>query len=374
MKNLKSLVFKTNSDIAACGSDGIARDGWGLRRLFGLEKSRPDPPPCWGLVLSSLNRLCYLTNLSLENCNLREGDIPDDIGCLSLLEKLCLSRNNFVSLPESIRHLSKLKILRLEGCKSLQKLPPLPSNRGLTVKLNNCTSLRRISGAFNLYDASVTCWNCIVLVPDEDLINRILKFVIQGSEIVIFGSEIPKWFNNQSVGHSLNVELPPLSCTNWLGIAFCLVFQFQGPRQNVEPTYWYWIIRLRSGRFVGHKIRGMLFHWNTLCNTSPVLENLWVFYLPRKYCFPREDYHQDQFLFQITTNFEFERYLIADLEKVKKCEVKKCGARLVYEQDLKELNQKLLKRTREIRDEAALSGSGSASFNDTEQIHKRRCN
>ncbi|CAN6555546.1 unnamed protein product [Malus baccata var. baccata] len=53
--------------------------------------------------------------------------------------------------------------------------------------------------------------------------------------------------------------------------------------------------------------------------------------------------------------------------------VKKCRARLVYEQDLKEYNQKLLKRTREDRDEATPCGPGSASFNDTEQICKKHC-
>ncbi|XP_050108711.1 TMV resistance protein N-like isoform X2 [Malus sylvestris] len=371
MKNLKGLVFKTNSDIAACGSDGKARDGWGLRRLFGLEKSRPDPPPCWGLVLSSLNRLCSLTGLDLDNCNLQEGDIPDDIGCLSLLEALRLSRNNFVSLTESIRHLSKLSHLDLEGCKSLKKLPPFPSNRGLRVKLDDCTFLRRFSGAFNLYDASVSCWNCIALVPDEDLINRILKSVIQGSKIVIPGSEIPKWFNNQSVGYSINVELP-LSCTNWLGIAFCIVFQFQNPILNAQLPRWYRLSINCSVELVNPEKLGPEKYWNWKIVPLPSLvsENLWLFYIPRPFCLPREDCHQEQFLFEI----DFLRnkswiYPKADLYKVKKC-----GARLVYEQDLKELNQKLLKRTRETRDEAALSGPGSASFNDTEQIHKRRCN
>ncbi|CAN6687048.1 unnamed protein product [Malus baccata var. baccata] len=340
MTNLKSLVFNTNSDIAACGSDGKAKDGWGLRRLFGLEKSRPDPPPCWGLVLSSLNRLCSLTWLELDNCNLQEGDIPDDIGCLSLLTILFLSRNNFVSLPESIRHLSKLEVLELEGCKSLQKLPPLPTNRGLIVELDNCTSLRRFSGAFNLYDARVTCLNCIALVPDEDLINRILKSVIQ---------------------------LPPLSCTNWLGIALCAVFLDPDPTQNVELPYYYSFRIHRSGKLVSPEILGPEYNWNTL--PSIVSENLSVFYIPRQYCLPREDCQQEQFLFGINFSDKYGRVLKAGFDKVKKC-----GARFVYEQDLKELNQKLLKRTCEIRDEVAPSGPGSASFNHTEQIRKRRCN
>ncbi|XP_048436899.1 TMV resistance protein N-like isoform X1 [Pyrus x bretschneideri] len=378
MKKLTGLTFTRNYDMvwmnnvkATCGSDGKARDGWGLRRLFGLEKSRPDPPPCWRLVLSSLNRLCSLEYLDLYDCNLQEGDIPDDIGCLSLLITLSLSRNNFVSLPESIRHLSKLRDLHLEGCKSLQKLPPLPSNRGLRVDLDNCTSLRSLSGAFNLYDASVTCRNCIALVADEDLINSFLKSVIQGSKIVIPGSEIPKWFNNQSVEHSINVVLPPPSCTNWLGIALCVVFQY--PLQNVElphgPFRFHCSVKL-SPEILGpeYPFAALLLPSTSLL-PSLVSENLWLFYFPSQYCLPREDCHQVQVLFRIVFFDGGWRELKANLNMVKKC-----GACLVYEQDLKELNQKLLKRTCEYRDEAALSGPGSASFNDTEQICKRRCN
>ncbi|XP_048436882.1 TMV resistance protein N-like isoform X4 [Pyrus x bretschneideri] len=365
LKNLKVLTFK-----ATCGSDGTARDGWGLRRFFGFEKSPPDPPLCWHLVLSSLNRLCSLTCLCLYDCNLQEGDIPDDIGSLTLLETLYLDRNNFVSLPESIRHLSKLRDLHLEGCKSLQKLPPLPSNRGLTVDLDNCTSLRSLSGAFNLYFACVTCCNCIALVPDEDLINRFLKSVILGSKILIPGSEIPKWFNNQSVGHSINVELPPPSCTNCLGIAFCVVFQYQDPLQNVELPHFCRFKIHCSVELVSPENLGPQYPWTTLLLPSLVSENLWLFYFPRQYCLPRADCHQVQFLFGIDFLDDIGwRELKANLNMVKKC-----GARLVYEQDLKELNQKLLKRTCEYRDETAPSGPGSASFNDTEQICKRRCN
>ncbi|XP_050108902.1 TMV resistance protein N-like isoform X2 [Malus sylvestris] len=174
MKNLRELFF-------GCEPDAKAREGLGLLRLLGLGKSRPDPP-CWGLVLSSLNRLCSLTILFLGNCNLREGDIPDDIGCLSVLEELRLGGNNFVSLPESIRRLSKLKYLYLRRCKSLKELPPLPSNSELYVNVNDCTSLKRLTDASklssrftNLYDFWFSCKNCIALVQDEGWIKTILS-------------------------------------------------------------------------------------------------------------------------------------------------------------------------------------------------------
>ncbi|KAB2603593.1 TMV resistance protein N-like [Pyrus ussuriensis x Pyrus communis] len=173
LKNLRYLISE--------GSDAKAREGWGLHRLLQLGKSHPDPP-CWGMVLSSLNRLCSLRKLILQDCELCEGDIPDDIGCLSFLERLDLSGNNFVSLPESIRRLSKLDRLYLNRCKRLQELPPLPSNSGLSVNVDNCTSLKRLRDASklssrftNLYDFAFSCKNCIALVQDEGWINTILS-------------------------------------------------------------------------------------------------------------------------------------------------------------------------------------------------------
>ena len=83
---------------------------------------------------------------------------------------------------------------------------------------------------------------------------------------------------------------------------------------------------------------GPQYPWTTLLLPSLVSENLWLFYFPRQYCLPREDCHQEQFCFGIDFDDVYERDLKANLYKVKKC-----GARLVYEQDLKELNQKLLK-------------------------------
>ncbi|XP_024198721.1 disease resistance protein RUN1-like [Rosa chinensis] len=64
-----------------------------------------------------------LTSLLLIGCNLGEGAIPDDIGCLYSLHLLDLSENNFVSIPETIFQLSKLRKLLLFRCSKLQSLP-----------------------------------------------------------------------------------------------------------------------------------------------------------------------------------------------------------------------------------------------------------
>ncbi|CAN6555688.1 unnamed protein product [Malus baccata var. baccata] len=122
MKNLRSHWFG--------GSIAKPRDDWGLLRLLGIRKS---DEPCWGLVLSSLYHFRCLEDLQLRYCDLGEGDIPDDIGCLSSLRKLNLCGNNFVSLPASIKCLSQLESLCLEACERLEQLPDLPSNSKLLV-------------------------------------------------------------------------------------------------------------------------------------------------------------------------------------------------------------------------------------------------
>ncbi|CAN6689256.1 unnamed protein product [Malus baccata var. baccata] len=150
-------------------------------------------PPRWGLVFSSLTRLCSLRRLSLRDCELYEGDIPNDIDCLSFLEELVLSGNNFVSLPDSIRCLSKLWCLDLDRCKSLQELPPLPSEGYLQVNVRNCTSLKRLldpskmmrrytcAYGKKLFCYNFNCLNNIALTQDEGWINTILSMILKSA-------------------------------------------------------------------------------------------------------------------------------------------------------------------------------------------------
>ncbi|XP_048446223.1 disease resistance-like protein DSC1 isoform X2 [Pyrus x bretschneideri] len=346
MKNLKTLCIYE--------SVGKPRDEWGLLRLFGIRKSHE---PCWRLVLSSLNHLRCLEEIRLCNCDLGEGDIPHDIGDnLSSLRILDLRGNNFITLPASINCLSRLVSLRLNGCQRLEQLPDLPSNSKLHVIVDNCTSLKRLSDPSklssrfaNIYDFTFSSLNCITLVEDEDWMNtissRIVKFASKGicrslghNYIVCPGKGIPEWFNNQTVGHSLNVELPPQSCSSWMGIAFCVVF--------AKKNYPYYSFEIKCLPGISCCISA---------TEHMVSEHLWIFYLSREQC-------QEQFSFETC-------YIVEGNEPNM---VKMCGARLVYKQDLEELNQtlKILKRTHGYCEEAAPSESGS--FDDKEQAHKRQ--
>ncbi|RXH86811.1 hypothetical protein DVH24_022084 [Malus domestica] len=271
MKNLRRLNLSGSAIEEIPSSIGQLV---GLKYLYLSNCKNPfSNPPRWGLVFSSLTRLCSLRVLYLRDCEFYELDIPGDISCLSFLEILYLSGNNFVSLPESIRCLSKLRHLDLDRCKSLQELPPLPSEGSLR---------------FELFDRS--------------------------SEIVIPGSEIPGWFSNQSVGHSVNVDLPPPSCTDWLGIAFCVVFQ--EPKQNLAnpPAPPHCDVFNTVIDFCGFRV--------TYTIGSLMSEHLWM----------------------SSSGTVFIRNFGPYGRRVVKAElnaVKKCGARLLYKQDLEELAQTL---------------------------------
>ena len=65
-----------------------------------LYFSLPTSPVPMGLLLPTLSGLQSLTYLYLRDCDI--SSIPNDIGCLSSLECLNLSGNNFVSLPDSM--------------------------------------------------------------------------------------------------------------------------------------------------------------------------------------------------------------------------------------------------------------------------------
>ncbi|XP_062171815.1 disease resistance protein RPV1-like isoform X3 [Alnus glutinosa] len=95
------------------------------------------------ISLLSISELCSLTQLDLSNHNLSEDEIPIEFECLSLLEELNLSRNNFRNLPSFISRLPKLEFLILNECTSLQSIS-LPKSV-TSLKANGCTSVERIS-------------------------------------------------------------------------------------------------------------------------------------------------------------------------------------------------------------------------------------
>ncbi|XP_061357607.1 disease resistance protein RPP2B-like [Gastrolobium bilobum] len=172
-------------------------------------------------LLPSLPSFSSMTVLDLSFCDLHQ--LPDGIGSLHSLVSLSLEGNKFVTLTCSLKELSRLLLLRLSHCKQLKSLPELPSRTDIHEQL-------RIR---ELY-----AFNCPNLEERESRSTMIFPWMTQVIEarqtppggicwidIVIPGSEIPKWFNNQSVGSSIRIDpFPIMHQNNWIGIACCAVF------------------------------------------------------------------------------------------------------------------------------------------------------
>jgi Leucine-rich repeat (LRR) protein len=119
LENIKRLSFR--------GCSGTTSNfSWEFQLPFG-KKFRFFPSQT-GLTLPPfVSALSSLTELDLSYCNLNDNSIPRDIDCLSSLERLNLSGNNFVRLPSHyIANLTKLRYLELEDCSQLRSLPMLP--------------------------------------------------------------------------------------------------------------------------------------------------------------------------------------------------------------------------------------------------------
>ncbi|PRQ60526.1 putative winged helix-turn-helix DNA-binding domain, leucine-rich repeat domain, L [Rosa chinensis] len=131
-------------------------------------------------VLASLKHFSSLNELNLNDCNLCEGEIPNDIGSLSSLERLELGGNNFVTLPASIHLLSKLTFIDVENCKRLQQFPALPATDKLEVRAKNCTSLQVFPDPSDvsrcrLWDFVLDCSNCFSCQDSSYFIYSVLK-------------------------------------------------------------------------------------------------------------------------------------------------------------------------------------------------------
>ncbi|XP_059653214.1 disease resistance protein RPV1-like isoform X2 [Cornus florida] len=248
--------------------------------LLGPRRS----PESISFSLYSLPRL--LSSLSLVGCNLSNDAIPNDLGCLSLLQDLDLSENPICSLPESIKCLTLLEVLDLEKCTKLQFLPELPmSLRELYLlrcrSLETITNLPNLLGSLHLlmnYSDNLTeVRGLFKLEPignfDEVMISNLglsdmeflrnievslwnnmtrtkIKGPLQGLyELGIFstflpGSEVPGCFSIKCMGSSICFKVPLFPNMKIQGLNVCVVYaQIDGHSGNSRNVYWrnaYW--------------------------------------------------------------------------------------------------------------------------------------
>ncbi|KAK3188702.1 hypothetical protein Dsin_028263 [Dipteronia sinensis] len=280
LKNLKKLSFR--------GCKGQMSKPWNwLKCLLPVEV----PNSLSFSLPSQLAGLWSLTQLDLSDCNLSNGAIPIDLGLLSALRFLNLSKNDFVSLPESINQLSNLQDLKVEYCQNLQALPELPSSIE-RLSTNNCSSLATLPSLLDLGLGTASYrqfshYNCFRLIESQGDNNVVLSLVkdhlcLLGKirfllilsmycqltenrgnvdaattmidicvrtlmdillkdlpnppsesprlEVSLSGTGIPDWFIHQTTSSSFTIELHENWCKDYgfLGLAFCASLEFQG--------------------------------------------------------------------------------------------------------------------------------------------------
>ncbi|CAN1136812.1 Disease resistance protein RPV1 [Linum perenne] len=279
--------------------------------------------------LPSFSSLCSLRTLTLSYCNLVDGVVPDDLGCLYSLRNLDLSGNGFSSLPTSITQLLKLEELNLVDCWMLESLLELPPNVCL-VRVSLCGSLKFIADPSKLCTwkpLKYYCFNCFKLelepFDDSHYVFIMLVRYIQGLsiprprfDIVIPGSRIPRWFHYYSNGSSVSMKVPPNLHVNtkWMGFAACVVFSVLP--HNLENKH-----HLLTCHFI---INGKLdSSWPSLAFERELgySDHTWSFY------------------FSVGCLSEWQ---LEGFDKIELCfevhssdiTVKQCGARLIYRQDV----------------------------------------
>ncbi|XP_034681482.1 disease resistance protein RUN1-like isoform X2 [Vitis riparia] len=342
-----SINLLTNlQELSLAGCKGWESKSWNLAFSFGSSATL-EP-----LRLPRLSGLYSLKELILSDCNLLEGALPIDLGSLSSLEWLDLSRNSFITIPASLSGLSRLKTLILPYCKSLQSLPELPSSIEY-LNAEACTSLETFSCSSSactlkgLTELDLIFSNCFRLMENEhndsmkhillgiQLLASIPKFLGPNGSIygwdypeneynaIVPGSRIPEWFVDQSTGSSVTVELPPhWNNTKLMGMAVCAVV---GAKGVIDPT--------TEKRSIGIYFNvdgstGIRTGWTASLSLPMRTDHTWFGYRPLA------------ILTAYSGDFGKSRGSMVVSFRVgigkEKVEVKKCGVRLVYEGEEKD--------------------------------------
>ncbi|KAH0745881.1 hypothetical protein KY285_007538 [Solanum tuberosum] len=227
-----------------------------------------------------------LESLNLSDCNLLDGGLPEDIGCLSSLKTMYLNRNKFEHLPRSIAQLGALQSLYLSNCTGLEELPSFTGMSNLeTLNLSNCniidgrlpedigclSSLKELNlsgnsfeylprsiaqlGALRSLDLSDS--KRLTQLPEfpqqldtigadwtnDSICNSLFQNIsslqhdISASDslplrVFTTRGNIPRWFHHRENGRSISVKLPEnwYISDNFLGFAVC----YSGKLINAE--------------------------------------------------------------------------------------------------------------------------------------------
>ncbi|KAH9726334.1 Disease resistance-like protein DSC1 [Citrus sinensis] len=184
---------------------------------------------------SSLCKLKSLGVLDLHGCsNLRR--LPECLGQLSSPILLNLAETNIERIPKSIIQLFMLRYLLLncsEGHESIPKRPFLVR----WLDGDRCPALQPLIGIIE--DAMRIEHMGHVVAARWKQVREKRGFPVEKIHVVLARNEIPRWFNFQSVGSFITLEMPPDFFNNnrVLGFAFSAILAFSD--RHVDCGRWF---------------------------------------------------------------------------------------------------------------------------------------
>ncbi|KAH8480457.1 hypothetical protein H0E87_030646, partial [Populus deltoides] len=279
-----------------------------------------------------------LRKLNLDGCHLSE--VPDSVGCLSSLEVLDLSGNDFSTIPITINKLFELQYLGLWNCMRLQSLPELPP-RLSKLDADNCERLHYLESSSstvvegNIFEFIFT--NCMrLLETNQILAYSLLKFELYTerlyhqvpagtSSFCLPGSVTPEWFSHQSWGSTVTFQLSShWANSEFFGFSLCTIIAFcsVGHSLQVKCTY-----HFRNKHGDSHDLYCYLHGWYDERRMDS--EHIFIGFDP---CLVANE--QDMFneYSEVSVEFQLED-MSGNLLPLDLCQVVECGVRLLHVND-----------------------------------------
>ncbi|KAL0699248.1 hypothetical protein Bca4012_055370 [Brassica carinata] len=317
-----------------------------------------------GLVLLPFSGSSRLSDLYLANCNIKK--LPNNFSSLCSLRCLCLSRNNFETLPESIEKLYSLLLLDLKHCRRLNSLPVLPSNLQC-LDAHGCVSLKTVAkqvkvplvaermhtnfiftDCFTLNRAEQEAIVAQAQLKSQLLARTSLQYNLKGlvmdplATVCFPGSDIPSWLCQQRMGSSIETDLVSHWCNSkFIGVSLSVVVSFKGHEDyhvNRLSVRCKCNFKNQNGQSISFSFS--LGGWNDSCGSSchepRKLGSDHVFISYNKCNVPvfRWSEDSDEANRCRHTSAAFEFYLTDDTErKLESCKVTRCGMSLLYAPD-----------------------------------------
>ncbi|KAI3754553.1 hypothetical protein L1987_54338 [Smallanthus sonchifolius] len=269
--------------------------------------------------MHAFTSLCCLRKLDLNLRQIRDEDFPNNLHGLSSSERLNLTGNRELTRsPVSISHLSRLTHLELNNCVRLHSLHGLPL--GIQVLMaSGCSSLENIEDLSKKYESLSRIWfrDCHKLLGDEGKCAA----VDSALSVAFPGTKIPSWFKEQHNGHQITLTLFPKWQTRIAGFALCGVFEHSLPTRCRSIKFRFENAAMFVPKFEVEHISA---------STTSKDGNVWLGYIPFS---SFQQMHRDD-------DFQQEGNLFITVwYGIKEFEVVRCGAQIVYKEDVESIQQ-----------------------------------